>query len=280
MRLFSSKLVALHLLGVAATTAATLLGLWQLDAWQAGRATQAQDLASARPVPLPTVLAPDAPFPADDVGRPVRFGGRWLPEGTLLVTGREHDGRSGRWVVTPVAVCDPTEDCGGAPAMLVVRGWLPAGDAVPPPPTGRGEVTGWLQPGEGGGLPDPDPRDRELTELRIASAIQHLDRDLYGGFVIAQSETLPRAQDDASSTGDGSTAEALEPVTPASLPEPATSTSLRNLLYALQWWVFAGFAVFLWWRWVRDEIDADRDPGNSSADQETAPLDARITSTP
>lgn len=29
---------------------------------------------------------------------------------------------------------------------------------------------------------------------------------------------------------------------------------LRHLAYALQWWVFAGFAVFLWWRMVRAEM--------------------------
>jgi hypothetical protein len=31
-------------------------------------------------------------------------------------------------------------------------------------------------------------------------------------------------------------------------------TGLRNLLYACQWWVFGGFAVFLWWRWCRDVV--------------------------
>ena len=46
----------------------------------------------------------------------------------------------------------------------------------------------------------------------------------------------------------------LSAVTPASLPKPPSFTSLRNLLYALEWWVFAGFAVFVWWRWCRDEV--------------------------
>jgi len=31
-------------------------------------------------------------------------------------------------------------------------------------------------------------------------------------------------------------------------------TSVRNFLYALEWWVFGGFAVYLWWRWCRDEV--------------------------
>jgi surfeit locus 1 family protein len=43
-------------------------------------------------------------------------------------------------------------------------------------------------------------------------------------------------------------------VTPDSLPKPSSFTALRNLLYALEWWGFGGFAVFLWWRWYRDEV--------------------------
>ena len=46
-------------------------------------------------------------------------------------------------------------------------------------------MTGWLQPGEGSGLTDPDPTDDVLPEMRIADAIQHVDQDLYSGYVIA-----------------------------------------------------------------------------------------------
>ena len=47
-------------------------------------------------------------------------------------------------------------------------------------------------------------------------------------------------------------------MTPASLPKAETFTALRNLLYAIEWWVFGGFAVFLWWRWCRDELERQR----------------------
>jgi cytochrome oxidase assembly protein ShyY1 len=138
--------------------------------------------------------------------------------------------------------------------MLVVRGWTASKADVPAAPTGRVDLTGWLQPGEGSGLPDPDPQDDVLPELRIASAIQHVDQDLYGGYVIARD-----------GTPDGAHAGALEPVTPASLPKPDVTTKLRNILYAIEWWVFGGFALFLWWRWVRDELDRVR--GGSAADE-------------
>jgi cytochrome oxidase assembly protein ShyY1 len=234
-------MLLLHAIGIAAVTIAALLATWQYDAWQTGRELAARDLADARPVPLEDVLGPDDAYPGDQVGRPVRLGGRWLPGSTLEVGDRTLDGRPGRWVVTPVAVCD--EDCAGAPAMLVVRGWVDAGSDAPPPPTGPVEMTGWLQPGEGAGLPDPDPTDTVLPELRIASAVQHVDTDLYGGYVIARDATGP-------TTGEG-----LVPVTPDALPEPDAFTSLRNLFYAGEWVLFGGFAVFLWWRWSRDELD-------------------------
>ena len=240
--LLAPRVLLLHVLGVVATTAAVLLGLWQLDAWQAGRAAEARDLAGETPRPLADVLTADDPFPAADVGRPVTLTGTWLPDSTLLVDDRDLAGRAGRWVVTPVAVCagpeascDPDTD----PAMLVVRGWTPPETAVPPPPTGTARLTGWLQPGEGTGAPDRDPTDDVLAELRIASAIQHVDQDLYGAYVVVR---------------DGVDPDGLEPVTPDSLPGPSTFTSLQNLLYAVQWWLFGGFAVFLWQRWVRDEL--------------------------
>jgi len=239
--LLTPRMVALHALGALAATAAVLLGIWQYDAWQAGRELEARDLAGTTPAPLDSVLAPDAAFPNDQVGRPVTFSGIWLPAGTLEVAGRLLDGRVGRWAVTPVAVCAGLTPCDDAPAMLVVRGWVAAGTPLPPAPVGDVELTGWLQPGDGTGVADPDPDDAVLPELRIASAIQHVDQDLYGGYVIGR--------DLAGAAADG-----LEPLTPSSLPEPGSSTALRNLLYALEWWVFAGFGGFLWQRWVRDEL--------------------------
>jgi len=238
--LVTPRMLGLHLLGVLSVTAAVLLGLWQLDAWQTGRELEARDLAGAAALPLEQVMTPDGPFPADQVGRPVTFAGAWVPGSTVLVSDRRLDGRTGVWVVTPVAVCSAGRPCDRASAMLVVRGWAPSAADVPPAPHGRVQLTGWLQPGEGSGIPDPDPQDDVIPEMRIASAIQHVDQDLYGGYVIAR---------------DGAPAESLSPVTPDSLPKPDATTKLRNLLYAIEWWVFGGFALFLWGRWVRDELD-------------------------
>ncbi len=42
----------------------------------------------------------------------------------------------------------------------------------------------------------------------------------------------------------------MERVPPPDLPSGYT---LRNFAYALQWWVFAIFALWMWWKMVRDE---------------------------
>ena len=68
--------------------------------------------------------------------------------------------------------------------------------------------------------------------------MQRVDRDLYGGYVIARADGAGACRGDSRRT----------------CPQPGAWTSLRNLLYALEWWVFGGFAVYAWWRWCRDEV--------------------------
>jgi surfeit locus 1 family protein len=262
--LLAPRMWGLHALAAAAVAAATLLGLWQFDAWQTTRHVQAESLADAEPVPLSSVMSSDDAFPGDAVGQPVELAGRWVPQSTMYVADRRLDGQDGVWAVTPVAVCSATADCAAAPAMLVVRGWASSPAQAPAPPTGAVEVTGWLQPGEGSGLSDPDPDDDVIPEMRIADAIQHVDQDVYGGYVVAR---------DVSSAGNSATVEdGLEPVTPASLPEVDAFTALRNLLYAVEWWVFGGFAVFLWLRWCRDEVERAR-VADAAGDGAEPPLD-------
>jgi surfeit locus 1 family protein len=240
------RLLPLHLLALAATSLALVLGFWQLEAWQAQREAAARDLTSLPAVPVHKVLDADDPFPSAGVGRPVVVEGRWLPRSTFYAAERDLDGRTGVWAVTAFADCAPMQDCATAPAVLVVRGWAVTPSAAPPAPRGRARVEGWLQPPEGSGRPDPDPSDDVLPEVRIADAIQRVDQDLYGAYVVA-SMAVPAGG-----------LEGLQPVTPASLPRTESSTGLRNLFYAVEWWVFAAFAAFVWWRWTRDEMERAR----------------------
>lgn len=228
---------------VLAVAAAIALGIWQLDVWRSSRDAAATTLVHAAPVPLASVMSGDGAFPGADVGRPVTFHGTWLPSGTVYVSGRRHQGRRGYWVVTPVLI--------GRSAMPVVRGWSATHAAAAP--HGRVAVTGWLQPSEGTGEADTDPHDNVIGSLRIASMTQRVSTDLYSGYVVRRSVTP-----------SGAATAGLAPVRPPTYPSASSTTALRNFLYALQWWFFAGFAVYVWFRWCQDAVrppSAEPGPG-------------------
>ena len=227
-----------HLMMVVALAAAIALGMWQYHAWTAGRAAEARDLSNAQALPLAEVMGGDDTFPGEYLGQPVSFGGDWLPEGTLYVADRELDGRRGYWVMTPVLIGDS--------AMPVVRGWSAQPEATVP--SGQVEVEGWLQASEGSNAPDNDPADDVIPEMRIPSVVQHVDADLYSGYVVSKDPDS-----------------GLEPVTPESVPKVSGVTHLRNLLYAFQWWIFGGFAVYIWYRWCRDQVEARAEPAQTVA---------------
>ena len=231
-----------HLLMVVAVVATVLLGRWQLDVWRAHRSDSSAQVTREAPVPLDDVLGPDAAFPGSGVGRPVTVTGRWDPGRTVFVSGRERDGRTGYWVVTPVVT-------GSGSGIPVVRGWATSPDAAPPPPRGRASLVGLLQPSEDTGATDPRPADDVLPELSTTALLQRAPYDLYGGYVVATHRAVPGGTAPAS---DGTTG--LAAVTPAHLPGADAATALRNLLYALQWWVFGAFAVFMWWRWLQEDV--------------------------
>ena len=250
---FAPRSWAAHLLALVLVGAAGLLGWWQHDAWQAQRAAEARDLTRLEPVPLEDVLGPDDPFPGDKVGQPVRVTGTWLAEGTVLVSGREHEGREGYWVVTPLAVGSPD-----APALPLVRGWTADPATVPTAPTGEADLVAWLQPTDGTTQADEDRTDDVVPQVRTADLIQHVDQDLYGAYgVVAPTD---------GAVGDGRAG--LEEAALDQLPEPSRFTALRNLLYALEWWVFGAFAAFIWWRWVRETMLTGRGPVAEGTDEE------------
>ena len=245
--LLAPRFWAVHLLAVVCVAAAFWLGAWQYDAWSERRADEVRDLTRAEPRPLQDVIGPDDPFPGDEVGQPVVVAGTWVPSGTVYVENREHDGDEGVWVVTPVEVGP------GSAALLVVRGWSPSVGEAPPPPTGAAELVAWLQPTEGTGAVDEDPGDDVLPQLRIADALQHVDQDLYGAYAVVADEVAGRTP-----VNDGTSG--LEQASLDQLPEAGRFTALRNLLYAVEWWIFGLFALLIWWRWMRDEVAASEAP--------------------
>lgn len=245
---WTPRLVGAHLLGLVCVSIAVGFGVWQFDAWQVRRDAEQRDLTQREPVALDSVLGPDDPFPGDRIGQPVQVTGQWLPDSTVLIDGRETDsGELGRWVVTPL-----TNGGSADPAIPVVRGWVAEDEQPPAPPTGTADLIGWLQPSEGTGARDEDPTDDVLPQLRTADLVQRTPVDLYAAYVVL--DTARTVEGGEQNTGT----DELRGASLTQLPTVDRFTALRNLLYAVEWFVFAGFAGFVWWRYVRDEVARER----------------------
>ena len=236
-----------HLAMLICVSIAVGLGVWQYDAWGGHRADAQRDLVNKPAKPLSQVMTGDSPFPGDSMGQPVTFSGHWI-DGNVYVADRTLDGKRGYWVVTALAV-DGTHS-----AMAVVRGWWPTTDL--PTPSGTASVTGWLQASEDDDdAIDAHPHDDVIPSMRIASLVEHVDADLYSGYVIAK---------------DIPTQQGIRYAKPAAIPDVSSFTGLRNLLYGIEWWVFGGFAVFIWLRWCRDSWDlANQDAADAEERDES-----------
>jgi cytochrome oxidase assembly protein ShyY1 len=141
-----------------------------------------------------------------------------------------------------VAVVAPLVTDSGS-AVLVVRGRSENRPAAPPP-TGRVRVNGVLEPSQNAAA--ALDRSRTTDGIQIARLVSSFHQDLYAGYVIARSSTPPDAL----------------PAAPVPEPDASFWAGFRNLLYALQWWAFAGFAVFMWWRVIREP------PGDARSDDD------------
>jgi cytochrome oxidase assembly protein ShyY1 len=230
-------MLGLHLLAIAAIAAMVVAGGWQFDTYGDARRDDTVAVISGPVVPLSQVLGPDDPLTDAALDTRVVAEGTYAGQ-QFLVRDREDAGKSGYWVLTPLLVSGDTA-AGAEPsaALLVVRGWQ-ASATAPPASAGEVRVTGVLEPGEE--APTTVDAERVIDSVRIPTLLNAVDFDLYSGYLLRTSEEPP--------VEDG-----LRPVTPQT-PEGSWTTGLRNLAYAMQWWVFAAFGVYMWWRICGEEV--------------------------
>lgn len=243
--LLRGELLLLHLVAVVAVSAMSYAGYWQLDAWRQSQADDRAAKAQRDPVVLSSLLGPDDPITAEADGAAVLIEGRWAPaEDQFLVTGRV-PGRS--WVVSPLLV-DGTQS-----AVLVVRGSSDASD-LPPLTTGTVRVTGVVAASEP--FSTAVTGKRQIEALNVSVLVGSVPYDLYSVYVVRTAQSPP---DPAR----------LEPVA-VSLPEASWTAGARNLAYGIQWWVFAAFTAFMWWRVARDRVLDHRAMDAASASDQAA----------
>ncbi|KRE79732.1 SURF1 family protein [Arthrobacter sp. Soil763] len=221
-----------------------------LSQWQFGRSTRPEAPVSTGtedPRPLTEVLEPGQFFPGAVADQVVTATGSYDPRKQVLVPGRINDGAKGYWIVSAFAVK-------GAPALTgagaspqtwipVARGWVADPADATAPPSGTIDLTGRLIPSEAP-LPNTDAGPGRASAVSVAELINLWDVSSYPGFVAASAERAGGA--DVAASGP---VKALD-IGPQ---PPAQTVNWLNLFYAAEWVVFAGFALFIWWRLVKDD---------------------------
>ncbi|UPK75091.1 SURF1 family protein [Nocardioidaceae bacterium SCSIO 66511] len=236
--LLRPPMLGLHVLGIVSLIFTLVMGLWQLGVYDTRQQHERADKQDVATVPLDDALGPDEAFSGSANHRPVEVSGSFGPaDQQIWVSGRTHRGDPGYWLVAPFIVSD-------GHALLVVRGWSPTNDALPAPPQGQVSIKAVLQLGEEAGR--PLGADRTTDMIRIPALANELPYDLYSGYAI-QTDPAP---------GHGLTA------VPPPDPDVSWTVGLKNLVYAVQWWVFGVFALFLWVRMSRDVVRDARSRGS------------------
>jgi cytochrome oxidase assembly protein ShyY1 len=134
-------------------------------------------------------------------------------------------------------VTDPGQALAPAGTEITVSGTLAQGES----PTGDSALAGPALP------------EGQMAVLDLSLLVNRWPGTLYNAFIFATAE-----KPDVTSLASP----AVQRVPPP--PPMGSGLSWRNAAYALQWWVFALFAAYMWWRMVRDDFEdggGDRQEG-------------------
>ncbi|HEY5231786.1 MAG TPA: SURF1 family cytochrome oxidase biogenesis protein [Galbitalea sp.] len=230
-------------LGVAAGFAA-------LGQWQIGRAVQTATVIvvpDEKVTPLSQVATPQKEVTDRAAGQIVSVVGRRVPGDTYVVSDRVNFGVTGYWVIGHVVAQN------GASVALAL-GWTKtraAADAAAgvlkagAPST---TIVGRYQPTE-----PPDQDDFEHNVVSVVS-IPWLINEwktvptvAYGGYIVDNTAPAGLAR-----------IQSVRPVNDVSL-------NWLNVFYAIEWALFAGFAVYLWYRLVKDAWEREEEDRQDAA---------------
>ncbi|MBK8460787.1 MAG: SURF1 family protein [Micropruina sp.] len=207
------KQALIVLVGTMLAVAMLLLGLWQMRVFEDQGNQTAVERAKQSAGALLDHVATDGTV-GDVYGKQVDASGRYLPEQQLLVV----DPAGSVRVLSAFQLADGR-------VLPIVRGRLPlASSTLPEPPGGDLVQSGIFLPSEAGAEQPVAPGT--LGTVRLPLLAQQWPQQLLPGFV-----TLTDAQ------------AAAQQLTPAPVVLPEGDGSLRNSGYAVQWWVFAAFAL-------------------------------------
>jgi surfeit locus 1 family protein len=205
-----------------------------LAQWQIGRAVAEAtvvEVDSETPVAIQQLLQPMTPQTADDGGRRVKVTGTWTQQSTVIF-GRTQDGVEGQWLVRNMVVdgsCLPVA-VGFAvtidPADFIVVDDSPS------------EISGRLVPSD-----DILAHDIQSDRREIVASADFINEwkcaSIFDGYVVLDQAVAP-----------------LETIH-AAPPVPQAVLNWLNIFYAIEWIAFALFALYFWYRLVKDAVERE-----------------------
>ncbi len=199
------------------------LGKWQWDRTQ--DILDAERAASMSAVPLSQI---DQPMEPQDFGRSVTATGTYIDQDQVRIGSRlSRDSVAGDWIVSALRI-------NSGQSIAVVRGWVPEGQVFATP-TEEVSIEGVLQPSDSFyETPNDQSGDIVTIDSRQLSALWKTK--LLDGFVVMQIQAPTTVNSPVSVPPTISTADVAFP--------------LQNFFYAIQWWIFALFAVTIYIRWL------------------------------
>ncbi len=223
-------------LGVAAVFGA--LGQWQLDRSVEQATIVERDTETV--VPLTLVATPQSIISSEASGRMVTLECQYVDGDDVVLTNRQSSGGVGSWLISH---CVTSEGY----SLAVAQGYAQSG--VEPGMLGAqpGTVVGRYVPTES--PQSSDFRAGERSSVAIAELVNLWANPgpVYGGYVVL--------------------AQAPEGLVTIGTNPPPTEAELNwlNLFYAVQWVIFGLFALYLWWRLVRDEWEKELESVHTQA---------------
>lgn len=230
------------------------LGQWQLG--HAVRTDSEQGPSSEQIRPLTEVTEAGGPVNDGAAGMVVTVGGEFVAGDFRVVEERSNGDRQGAWVTGHLVL-----DSGGHLAVAI--GWAPSPAAAEqalaalagdPEFVGAALVAeGRYMPGDGAIMPSSGEDPTRIGSMSVAQLVNlwgPFDGPPYGGYLVLH----PGDPLDAAAL-DGLGLQPVDSVPPL----PVESINWLNLFYAVEWVVFAGFAVYLWYRLARDAWEKEHE---------------------
>jgi surfeit locus 1 family protein len=211
-------------LGIAVAAAMLAMGYWQLEVYHNQGQEAAARRASAPPVPLSSVARAGAAV-EDGYGRSVTFEGTYDPALQLLVP---VEGKTDQFrILSGLRQADGS-------LVAVVRGVVFETATTPAPPSGLVHQVGVMLPSEED-VPEAALSSGQMASVRLPALAQQWPGPLIDGFVTLSSADAAKQR-----------------LAPAEWQLPEARGRLRNGAYAMQWWLFAAFTLFMAFRIARD----------------------------